>query len=47
MLQLSGRLKETKGSGAEATVERKWGRTYEGLSINDAEGVLLLTASLL
>lgn len=48
MFQLLGRLtKETKVSGAEATLERKWGRTYEGLCINDAEGVLLLILSLL
>lgn len=36
-------MKETEVSGAEAAVERKRGRTYEGLNINDAEGVLLIT----
>lgn len=35
-------MNEAKASGAEAAEERKkWGRTYEGLTINDAGGAAL------
>lgn len=35
-------MKGARASGADATVEWKLDRTYEGLTANDAEGVSLL-----